>query len=67
MMSQFKNKYILSCVYLIKHIWVSRIEKRRDPFLNPSNDFRPDRVYQEVISWDNICFITGYTERCNIS
>lgn len=49
-------------VYLIKYIWVSWIEKGRDSFLNTSNDLRPNGVHQEVVSWNNVGFITGHTK-----
>ncbi len=48
--------------YLIKYIWVSRIEKGRDSFLNTSNDLRPNGVHKEVISWNNVGFTAGHTK-----
>lgn len=45
-------------LYLIEYVRVSRVEEVGQPLLYPSDNLRPHRVHQEIITWYYISFVT---------
>lgn len=45
-------------LYLIKYVRITSVEQVRQPLLNPSDHLWPHWVYQEIITWYCVGFVT---------
>lgn len=54
-------------MYLVENVRVSGVEEVREPFFNSFDNFWPNRVHHEIITWHRVCFVTEEqeVEQCN--